>query len=192
MSTPTSNCRCPAMTTPSAWVTRFAPLIPKTAPVLDVACGEGRHSAWFLLQGWSVLSVDLDVSALEPLLGTPGLTVEARDLEAEPWPWPAESFAGIVVTNYLFRDHFMHYWESLIPGGILIMETFLRANKAIWGRPQRESHSLEENELIRWVPQQARIVAFEQGLTQRDLAVARLVIAKPSAVEPLVYPLSAG
>lgn len=183
--------RCPAMLKPSAWVTRFAPLIPHGGEVLDVACGGGRHTAWLLLNGWSVTAVDVDVSGVESLVGTPGLTVEARDLEGEEWPWGAERFDGIVVTNYLYRPHFEHYWTSLKPGGIFISETFLRANREIWGRPARDAHSWEENEILRYIPTGARVIALEQGLTTRELAYARVVLAKPSPAEPLVFDLRA-
>ena len=180
---------CPAMITPSRWVTRFAPLIRPRGHVLDVACGAGRHTAWFLLNGFSVTAVDVDVRAMEPLVGTPGLTVEARDLEGEEWPWEAERFDAIVVTNYLFRDHFEHYWRSLREGGIFIMETFLRANRDIWGRPARDAHSWAENEILGFIPAGARLVALEQGITSRNLARCRLAYAKPSRAEPLAYPL---
>lgn len=181
--------RCPSMLKPSAWVTRFAPLIPRRGEVLDLACGGGRHTAWLLLQGYRVTAVDWDVSALEPLVGTEGLCLECRDLEGEPWPYEAERFDGIVVTNYLYRDHFPHYWSSLRPGGIFIMETFLRANRDIWGRPARDEHSWEENEVLQYLPAGARLIACEQGLTQKNLAFARVVFAKPSHAEPLVYEL---
>ncbi len=183
--------RCPAMLNPSAWVTRFAPLIPRRGHVLDVAAGGGRHTAWLLLNGWRVTACDVDVSALEPLVGLEGLTLEARDLEGEPWPWGADMFDGIVVTNYLHREHFPYYWQSLRPGGILIMETFLRANREIWGRPARDAHSWMENELLDFIPEGARVVAFEQGLTKKDLAMARIVLAKRAAAEPLVFALEA-
>ncbi|MDU5053933.1 MAG: methyltransferase domain-containing protein [Sutterella wadsworthensis] len=183
--------RCPTMLRPSAWVTRFAPLIRQGGEVLDLACGGGRHTAWLLLNSWSVTAVDEDVSAVEPLVGMPRLTVEARDLEGEEWPWGEAVFDGIVVTNYLYRPHFEHYWASLKEGGIFISETFLRANRDIWGRPARDEHSWVEGEILSYIPKGARIIALEQGLTKRELAYARVVFAKPSSVEPLVYNLNA-
>ena len=39
---------------PSAWVERFAALVPPGATVLDVACGAGRHARLFLSRGHPV------------------------------------------------------------------------------------------------------------------------------------------
>ena len=49
----------------SPWVKRFAPQIPRGSLVLDLACGAGRHAIYLAQQGFSVLAVDQDVSALE-------------------------------------------------------------------------------------------------------------------------------
>ena len=135
---------CEAMRRPSAWVKRFAPLFDPREEVLDLAAGEGRHTAWLLLTGHRVLAVDRDVSVLEPLVGTENFTLECRDLEGEPWPYAPERFGAIVVTNYLHRPLFPHFWESLRPGGHFVTETFTRANRELWGRP---SHSTIRN---RW------------------------------------------
>lgn len=83
-------CRNPknCMALPSAWVLRFIDELPPHAKVLDVACGEGRHTSLCLLRGFDVTAVDVDVTHLEPLVGTPGLTLECRDLEADPGPMP--------------------------------------------------------------------------------------------------------
>ena len=79
----TSACTCNCSALPCAWVMRFFPILPRGARILDVAAGEGRHTSLFLLEGFRVTAVDVDVSHLEALVGTPGLTLECRDLEAE-------------------------------------------------------------------------------------------------------------
>lgn len=182
---------CEAMRRPSSWVKRFTPLFDKREEVLDLAAGEGRHTAWLLLSGFRVRAVDQDVSALEPLVGIEALRLECRDLENEPWPYENETFGAIVVTNYLHRAHFPYYWSSLRLGGHFVMETFTRANKAIWGRPSRPEHFLEEGELLRLTPSGARIVAFESGETLRGVAVERIVWQKPGPALRLVEPLGA-
>lgn len=93
---PKENC----MRYPSAWVMRFADELPARARVLDLACGEGRHTGLFLMKGCRVTAVDIDLSHVEALAGTPGLTLECRDLENEPWPYGEDQFDAIVVTNY--------------------------------------------------------------------------------------------
>ncbi len=182
-------CDCGALMRPSAWVMRFAGLVSRHARVLDVACGEGRHTAFFALRGAAVTAVDIDLRAVECLAGASGITLECRDLEAEPWPYEDESFDAIIVTNYLHRAHFPHYWRTLKPGGVFIMETFTKANGLIWGRPRNPEHYLLERELLRLAPEAAHIVAYEEGMTTEDHAVARIVWTKPAPAEPYGEPL---
>ena len=131
-------------TRPSPWVLCWKHLLPRQGEVLDVACGPGRHTALLALEGHRVLACDIDLTGVEALAELPNVTLECRDLEGEPWPWEAERFAGIVVTNYLHRPHFPYYWDSLMPGGVLIMETFTEANMMIWEHPRNPDHYLTE------------------------------------------------
>src|SRR5689334_20780607 len=112
-----------ALDAPSPWVLRFAPLV-ESGEVLDLACGAGRHARLFAGLGHSVLAVDRDARMLERAAG-PDIVTQQLDLEdGGPWPFDAERFAGIVVTNYLHRPLFPHLWASLAPGGVLLYETF--------------------------------------------------------------------
>ena len=49
---------------PSPWISRFSPMVPPGASVLDVACGRGRHMHWFAQRGHPVTGVDRDAEAL--------------------------------------------------------------------------------------------------------------------------------
>jgi SAM-dependent methyltransferase len=86
---------------PSAWVARFAGLIP-AGRVLDLACGGGRHARLMAALGHAVLAVDRDTAALAAASG-PGIGTLAFDLEhpeaaSHPdWPLLPEVFAGIVL-----------------------------------------------------------------------------------------------
>ena len=179
-------------TRPSPWVLCWKHLLPRQGEVLDVACGPGRHTALLALEGHRVLACDIDLTGVEALAELPNVTLECRDLEGEPWPWEAERFAGIVVTNYLHRPHFPYYWDSLMPGGVLIMETFTEANMMIWEHPRNPDHYLTEGELIRLAPADARVVAYEEGLTPADTCVARIVLMKHAPAECYAAPLEAG
>jgi 2-polyprenyl-3-methyl-5-hydroxy-6-metoxy-1,4-benzoquinol methylase len=44
----------------STWVARFAPLIPVSGEVLDLACGSGRHVRLLAALGYRVEAVDRD------------------------------------------------------------------------------------------------------------------------------------
>ena len=66
---------------PSAWVERFAGLVPAGAPVLDVACGSGRHSRLFLAAGHPVTAVDKDLSAFDREAEAANLELVTADSE---------------------------------------------------------------------------------------------------------------
>jgi SAM-dependent methyltransferase len=140
---------------PSAWVERWAPLIPQ-GKVLDLACGSGRHSRLLLARGLEVVAVDREPFSL------PGVRFVRADLEdGSPWPLAGERFQGIVVANYLHRPLFPQLERSLAPGGLLIYETFMLGNER-YGKPSNPAFLLQPGEL--W---QAfgglHVIAFEQG-----------------------------
>ena len=56
---------------PSAWVMRFASMIPDGGEVLDFACGSGRHTRWLASKGFRVEAVDRYAVALVLLFGVP-------------------------------------------------------------------------------------------------------------------------
>ncbi|HJN20686.1 MAG: class I SAM-dependent methyltransferase [Alphaproteobacteria bacterium] len=127
---------------PSFWVVRFASLIVPGGPVLDLACGSGRHADVFLERGHPVTAVDRDISRLM----APATAVTA-DLEADPWPFAGAAFAGVVVTNYLHRPLFPEIIAALAPGGVLIYETFAEGNER-HGRPSNPDFLLRHGELL--------------------------------------------
>jgi SAM-dependent methyltransferase len=166
----------------SAWVARFAPLVPKTAPVLDLACGSGRHLRHFAGRGHAVTGVDIDLQGVGDLAGTAGIEIVAADIEAGPWPFAGRRFAGIVVTNYLHRPLLPVLADALAPGGVLIYETFAQGHQR-FGRPSTPAHLLRAGELLQAVAGRLQVVAYEHGevaspraaVVQRLCAVADLV-----------------
>jgi SAM-dependent methyltransferase len=125
---------------PSAWVVRWAPRVTR-GPVLDLACGGGRHSRFFRDLGFPVVAVDREALDLE------GIRFVKADLEGNsPWPFPEERFGAVVVTNYLHRPLFPHLAASLAQGGILIYETFMLGNER-FGRPSNPEFLLRPGEL---------------------------------------------
>ena len=147
---------------PSPWILRFAPLIPRGARVLDVACGRGRHARVLAARGCRVLAIDRDAAALASLANMPGVETRALDLEGGAWPLPGERFDAIVVVNYLHRPLFPHLLAALAADGILLYETFARGNEA-YGRPSNPDFLLVRDELLQRIRERLVIVAFEQG-----------------------------
>ncbi|MBY6262450.1 methyltransferase domain-containing protein [Azospirillum sp. 412522] len=170
---------------PSAWVERFAPLVRAGGPVLDLACGGGRHLRLFHRRGHPVVGLDRDLGGVADLEGTAGVTLIRADLESgdsasSPGSLAAGGrFAGIVVTNYLHRPLFPDLLAALEPGGVLIYETFADGN-ARFGRPSSPDFLLRRSELLEAVRGTLQVVAFEQGevsvpkpaVVQRICAVA--------------------
>lgn len=146
----------------SAWVRRFAPLVPRDGPVLDVACGGGRHLRLFHAAGRSVVGVDLDVQGVADLAGQAGVEIVEADIEGGPWPFAGRRFAGIVVTNYLHRPLAPVLLDALDPGGVLIWETFAQGNQR-FGRPSCAAFLLRAGELLDLVAGRLQVIAYEHG-----------------------------
>lgn len=148
---------------PSAWVRRFAPLIPAGGEVLDLACGSGRHARLLVEAGFRVEAVDNDGAALEALKDLPGVTTRQADLEGGPWPYYSRAFDGIVVTNYLWRPLLPLLLNALEERGVLIYETFMSGNELL-GKPSSPEFLLRPGELLDMVIRKHfTVIAFEQG-----------------------------
>ena len=160
---------------PSSWVRRFSSLIPAGGRVLDLACGAGRHARYLAECGFPVLAVDRDEAALAALSDVPGVTTLRADLEGGVWPLASEVFAGIVVTNYLWRPLMPFLMASLDKGGVLIYETFMLGNER-FGKPANPAFLLRKDELRFVVRGHLDIVAFEQGVveTPRPMVIQRI------------------
>lgn len=175
---------------PSAWVCRFARLIPAGGAVLDLACGHGRHARHLASLGYRVEALDRDSAALATLDGVPGIAARCADVEGSPWPYEADQFDGIVVANYLYRPLMSALLDALRPGGVLIYETFAMGNEKL-GRPSNPEFLLRPHELLQWVQGRLNVVAFEHGLVDRPKpAVIQRICAVRGAVEACRLDLS--
>lgn len=146
---------------PSPWILRFLPLIRSGGLVLDVAAGGGRHSHLLLVRGYRVVAVDRDVSRLADLRDDPRLEIHACDLEdGSAWPFPLHSFAGVIVTNYLYRPRLPDIVDAVAPGGALLYETFASGQER-FGRPANPDFLLRPGELLEVVRGRLRVIAYE-------------------------------
>lgn len=163
---------------PSEWVRRWSHLAPPRGRVLDLACGPGRHMRWFAQRGHPVLGVDRSPEALASASAF-GQTLTA-DIENAPWPLDAaDSFAVVVVTNYLWRPLLPRILQCVAPGGVLIYETFAQGNETV-GKPSRPEFLLRPGELLQ-ACEGLRIVAFEDGfLSSPERFVQRIAAVRES------------
>ena len=161
-------------------------MIKPGTPVLDLACGSGRHCRLFLEKGHPVLAVDRDLTRLAPLAGHPRLECLPCDLETGALPaFLARRFGGIVVTNYLHRPLLPPLAEALAPEGILIYETFAKGcakGNERFGKPSNPDFRLGEGELLAVFAPRLKIIAYEDLVveTPRPAAVQRICAARPA------------
>ena len=161
----------------SAWVQSWSHLVPAGATVLDLACGSGRHVRWFAQRGCRVTGVDRDAAAVATLGGLGEIIV--ADIENGPWPIDGRRFDAVVVTNYLWRERFPDLLASLLPGGVLIYETFAAGNETV-GKPSNPNFLLRPGELLQ-LATGLRVIAFEDGYEPApERFMQRIVAARES------------
>jgi tellurite methyltransferase len=156
---------------PANIVTELLPLLPRGA-ALDVACGSGRHALFLAQRGWHVTAVDGSRVALErvqeaarqesvtatvrrsvaekPRAKNSGIEVVHGDLEHTYLP--ANRYDVIVCIHYLQRSLFPQFAAALRAGGMLLMETFTKAQLRFTGGPRSPGYLLECGELRQAFP----------------------------------------
>lgn len=161
---------------PSPWVENWYRQIAPGGAVLDLACGNGRHARWLAALGYKVLAVDRNETAIAGLSGCAGLTALQLELEGDDWPLAGQRFAGIVVTNYLWRPRLPDVLAMLDTGGVLIYETFMLGNEA-YGKPSRPDFLLRPGELRELAKYAGlREIAFEEGYVDTPKPAMRQAI----------------
>jgi SAM-dependent methyltransferase len=151
---------------PTRWLLEHEYLLPAAGEALDVASGTGRNAIWLARRGLSTLALDRDEAAVAVIrdqagrLGLP-LRAEVVDLEQGTEVLPREAFDLIVVVHYLHRPFFPDLKAALRPKGLLVYETFTRA-QAERGKPTNPAFLLEPGEL-RELVQPLEIVVEREG-----------------------------
>src|SRR5262245_29896556 len=151
---------------PSTWLTANEPLLPRAGDALDLATGGGRHALWLAERGYRTFAVDRDAAAIHELNTEAvrrGVRVRAHvlDLESGRVEFTPPPYDLIVVVHYLHRPLFPALLDALRPGGVLVYETFTRA-QAARGRPTNPAFLLEEGELLTLV-RPLEILASREG-----------------------------
>ena len=147
---------------------------------LDVAAGRGRHAIAIARAGFHAFAVDLKLDALRDAAAAAaaaGVHVNAWCADLTQHPLPAARFDLVVVTRYLQRDLLPALQRAVVPGGVLLYETFTTAQRALGAGPTSPDHLLEPGELRArfdgWT-----VMAYEE--THEPEAVARLAARRPA------------
>ena len=150
---------------PTRWLVDHARVLPSTGHALDVASGSGRNAFWLAARGLNTLAVDRNPSSVAGIRAAAlqrhlPLRAEVVDLEIEGATLPISAFDVVVVVHYLHRALFPALKAALHPGGVLVYETFTRA-QAQRGKPSNLAFLLEPGEL-------RSLVAPLEILVERD------------------------
>jgi tellurite methyltransferase len=181
---------------PASIVCELLPLLP-AGPALDIACGTGRHALVLAARGQHVTAVDFSGVALDTLEaraqrvhipvrqskslhGAPkkrlqgGIALVQTDLEQGHLP--ECNYDLIVCIQYLQRSLFPQIARALRPNGVLLMETFTRAQLEFSGGPKNPAYLLESGELRDAFPE-LRVVFYRE--LRAGQGIASLVARRP-------------
>jgi SAM-dependent methyltransferase len=153
----------------------------RLGPILDVACGRGRHALAAGRQGLPSIGVDRDPSFLAELrerARTERLPVHAvrGDLETgHGLPVAPGAFGAVLVFRYLYRPLVPALIAALRPSGLLLYETFTIHQKELGQHPSNPDFLLRDDELPSLFGA-LQLLEHWQGETggERPTALARL------------------
>jgi SAM-dependent methyltransferase len=143
--------------------------------------GRGRHALVLARAGYRVFGVDRRFDAVREAVArarAEGLDIHGWCADLTEHPLPRRRFDLVVVTRYLQRDLFAPIRESIVPGGVVVYETFTVEQRRHGTGPTSPDHLLESGEL------RERFAGFDvlfyEEMTSPE-AVARLVARRLSA-----------
>jgi tellurite methyltransferase len=165
--------------TPSPFIVEWAGRIVRERGgrpcALDVASGSGRHTVALAQAGCRTFGVDIKLDALgeaRAAAARAGMSVEVWCADLTQHPLPRARFDLVVVCRYLQRDLFPALANAVVPGGVVVYETFTTKQRALGRPPTSPDHLLEAGELRRRFD--GFDVLFYEEVLEPD-AVARLV-----------------
>jgi len=151
---------------PASIVRELLPLLP-AGPALDIACGTGRHTLLLAGRGQHVTAVDFSSVALD-LLEVRARSMHIQAHRSDRFPEPRRHLHGglellradlehaqllehgydlILCIQYLQRSLFAQMARALRPNGVLLIETFTRAQPEFAGGPRNPAYLLDTGEL---------------------------------------------
>jgi len=115
-----------SLSAPQPWLLAHAARLPAPGLALEVAMGLGGSAGWLAARGWRVAGVDIsEVAVRRAKARWPALLAWVADLQQGALP--ARAFDLILDFYYLDRALWPQFRDALRPGGVLLLETFVRA-----------------------------------------------------------------
>jgi rhodanese-related sulfurtransferase len=172
--------------TPSSFLVDNFNLL-KRGLALDLAMGQGRNAIYLATRGFDVDGVDVDPEKVacartaSRRLGAP-IRAIVGNVEDGTYILPLEAYSTISVFNYLHRPLFKDIRGGLVPGGVVVYQTFT-TEQARLGKPTNPDFLLEPGELKR-VFEDWEILTYRELIGPArsggpDRAVASIVARKP-------------
>jgi len=177
---------------PARFRSRLLPLLP-LGPALDLACGTGRtvaagprHSR---LPRWipRLLRWGFSSGTHPTPIARSRASNARRSGEAAAWEFnsasrsrgtnlPAQAFSLVVCVNYLQRSLFSQIERTLVPGGVLLFETYTVAQLEFAGGPTKPKLSFGVGRVENRVSGAAQFVYRE---LRAGKGIASLIAKKP-------------
>jgi tellurite methyltransferase len=132
------------------WIERIARERRGHGHALDVAMGRGRHALPLARAGFRTFGVDISLEAVRAAMEEgrrEGARVEGWCADLTEHPLPRDRFDLVVVSRYLQRDLFPALRAAVVPGGVVVYETFTIHQRALGRPPTSPDHLLEPGEL---------------------------------------------
>jgi len=174
---------------PTSFLVRNFDHLPKGL-ALDVGMGDGRNALYLATRGFDVDGVDADRDAVARARGAArklGAPIRAitGNFEDGTYIIPIEAYNVIMVFNYLHRPLFKDIKDGVVPGGVVVYQTFTE-DQAKYGPPTNPAHLLKTGELREvfadWELLNYRDMIGPARQTGRMRALAGIVARKPSPV----------
>jgi tellurite methyltransferase len=157
---------------PATIVKQYATVPAGSPKALDIAAGNGRNALFLAKQGFVVDAVDIADSGLAQFAGKhPGIHPICADLDN--FDIRPRRYDLIVNIKYLNRRLFPYIREGLVPGGILIFETFLDSPDPAKNQCGCRDYLLRENELLHAFLS-LKIVCYKEAKDEKDAEAAWL------------------
>lgn len=170
---------------PTSFLVKNFDLLPRGL-ALDLAMGEGRNAIYLATRGFDVDGVEADPQAVAQAraaarkLGAP-IRALVGNVEDGTYIIPIDAYDAIVVFNYLHRPVFNDIKDGVVPGGVVVCQTFT-VDQVRFGHPPDPQRLLQPGELREvfsgWEILQYRelIGASREGKMR---AIAGIVARKP-------------
>ena len=156
----------------------------RSLPVLDLACGKGRNGLLLAREGMHVVFADRSPEILEIVQqelaegDLPGKIWQVDLEQHEDRVFSGKHYSAILGFCYLHRPLFPGLKEALMPGGLVIYETFTDEQQR-FGRPDNPDFLLRPGELKTLFENWEIVHYFEGTLENPDRAIAQIIARKP-------------